>query len=74
MNWSENSYGKTEADFESIYLKEWLIILMLIEKSDKNPDEYNNHVMRGCGEVDGKPNCNGDCQHCVRKHCPYRKK
>ena len=43
-----------------------------IESSDKNPDEYNNHVMRGCGEVDGRPNCNRDCKHCMRKHCPYR--
>ena len=46
-----------------------------IDKSDKNPDEYNNHVMRACGEVDGrKPTCNRDCDHCMRKHCPYRKK
>ena len=43
-----------------------------IESSDKNPDEYKNHVMRGCGEVDGRPNCNRDCKHCMRKHCPYR--
>ena len=43
-----------------------------IEPSDKNPDEYNNHVMRACGEVDGRPNCNRDCKHCTRRHCPYR--
>ena len=45
-----------------------------IEPSTGNPDEYNNHVMRACGEVDGRPNCNRDCDHCMRKHCPYRKK
>ena len=45
-----------------------------IETSHKEPSEYNNHVMRACGEVDGKPNCNRDCDHCMRKHCPYRKK
>ena len=43
-----------------------------IEKSDKAPDEYNTHVMRACGEVDGRPNCNRDCKHCMRRHCPYR--
>ena len=37
-------------------------------------DDYDpaQHVMRACGEVDGKPNCNRDCKHCMRKHCPYR--
>ena len=33
--------------------------------------EYR-HVMRACGEVDGRPNCNRDCKRCMRKHCPYR--
>ena len=37
-------------------------------------DDYDSkaHVMRACGEVDGRPNCNRDCKHCMRKHCPYR--
>ena len=37
-------------------------------------DDYDPkaHVMRACGEVDGRPNCNRDCKHCMRKHCPYR--
>ena len=37
-------------------------------------DDYDpaQHVMRACGEVDGRPNCNRDCKHCMRKHCPYR--
>ena len=43
-----------------------------IENSDKSPYEYNNHVMRACGEVNGRPNCNRDCKHCMRRHCPYR--
>lgn len=43
----------------------------LIENS-QTESEINPHVMRACGEVDGKPNCNGDCKHCMRKHCPYR--
>lgn len=34
--------------------------------------EANPHVMRACGEVDGRPNCNRDCKHCMRRHCPYR--
>ena len=33
--------------------------------------EYR-HVMRACGEVDVRPNCNRDCKRCMRKHCPYR--
>jgi len=38
------------------------------------PEEkpQNPHVMRACGEVDGRPNCNRDCKHCMRRHCPYR--
>ncbi len=36
--------------------------------------DANPHVMRGCGEVDGRPNCNQECERCMRKHCPYRKK
>lgn len=37
-------------------------------------DDYDSkaHVMRACGEVDGRPNCNRDCKHCMRRHCPYR--
>ncbi|MBQ6900918.1 MAG: glutamate mutase L [Firmicutes bacterium] len=37
-------------------------------------DDYDPkaHVMRACGEVDGRPNCNRDCKHCMRRHCPYR--
>jgi len=39
-------------------------------------DDYDpaQHVMRGCGEVDGRPNCNHECWACMRKHCPYRDK
>ena len=46
----------------------------LIEKNHESADDYdsNAHVMRGCGEVDGRPNCNRDCKHCMRRHCPYR--
>ena len=42
--------------------------------ADLIEDDYDSaqHVMRGCGEVDGRPNCNRDCKHCMRKHCPYR--
>ena len=42
--------------------------------ADLVEDDYDpaQHVMRACGEVDGKPNCNRDCKHCMRKHCPYR--
>ena len=38
--------------------------------------EYDNaqHVMRACGEVDGRPNCNRECWACTRTHCPYRNK
>ena len=32
------------------------------------------HVMRACGEVDGRPNCNRECWSCMRTHCPYRDK
>ena len=39
-------------------------------------DDYDpaQHVMRGCGEVDGRPNCNHECWACMRTHCPYRDK
>ena len=42
--------------------------------ADLVEDDYDpaQHVMTACGEVDGKPNCNRDCKHCMRKHCPYR--
>ena len=42
--------------------------------ADLIEDDYDpaQHVMRGCGEVDGRPNCNRDCKHCMRRHCPYR--
>ena len=42
--------------------------------ADLIKDDYDSaqHIMRGCGEVDGRPNCNRDCKHCMRKHCPYR--
>ena len=44
------------------------------EPKTEPQDDYdsNAHVMRACGEVDGRPNCNRDCKHCMRKHCPYR--
>ena len=42
----------------------------LIENAGETP--VNPHVMRACGEVDGRPNCNHDCRHCTRRHCPYR--
>lgn len=33
----------------------------------------NPHVMRTCGEVDGRmPNCDRNCKLCYRKHCKYR--
>ena len=37
-------------------------------------DDYdsNAHVMRGCGEVDGRPNCDHQCKLCYRKHCKWR--
>lgn len=43
--------------------------------ADLIEDDYDpsQHVMRACGEVDGSPNCNRDCKHCMRRHCPYRK-
>ena len=44
------------------------------EKPAGTASEEYAHVMRACGEVDGRPNCNRDCDHCMRKHCPYRKK
>ena len=44
------------------------------EQKTEPADDYDSkaHVMRACGEVDGRPNCNRDCKHCMRKHCPYR--
>lgn len=44
------------------------------EAKSEPADDYDPkaHVMRACGEVDGRPNCNRDCKHCMRKHCPYR--
>ena len=44
--------------------------------STKPADDYDpaQHVMRACGEVDGKPNCNHECWACTRTHCPYRDK
>lgn len=30
------------------------------------------HVMRGCGEVDGRPNCDHNCKTCYRRHCKFR--
>lgn len=43
--------------------------------ADLIEDDYDpsQHVMRACGEIDGSPNCNRDCKHCMRRHCPYRK-
>jgi len=37
-------------------------------------DDYDPkaHVMRGCGEVDGRPNCDRNCRTCYRKHCKWR--
>ena len=33
----------------------------------------NPHVMRTCGEVDGRmPDCDHNCKLCYRKHCKYR--
>lgn len=33
----------------------------------------NPHVMRACGEVDGrKPDCDHNCRMCYRKHCKFR--
>ncbi len=37
-------------------------------------ETVNAHVMRACGEVDGKPNCSNECDTCFRTHCGYRKK
>lgn len=44
------------------------------EENKKSKDDYDpkQHVMRGCGEVDGKPNCDNNCKTCFRKHCKYR--
>ena len=47
----------------------------LVEKNHEASEDYYDskaHVMRACGEVDGRPNCNRDCKHCMRRHCPYR--
>lgn len=36
-------------------------------------DHDAQHVMRACGEVDGKgPSCDHNCRLCYRKHCKYR--
>ena len=45
-------------------------------KADAAADDYDaaQHVMRACGEVDGRPNCNHECWACMRTHCPYRDK
>ncbi|MGN0658205.1 MAG: GlmL-related ornithine degradation protein [Emergencia sp.] len=33
----------------------------------------NPHVMRDCGEVDGRmPSCDRNCRMCYRKHCKFR--
>lgn len=44
-------------------------------ESPETKDDYDAsaHVMRGCGEVDGKPNCDSNCGTCYRKHCKWRK-
>ena len=48
--------------------------MKVAEAKSEPADDYDPkaHVMRACGEVDGRPNCNRDCKHCMRKHCPYR--
>lgn len=45
--------------------------------AEKTPAEEcptrNPHVMRACGEVDGrKPDCDHNCRMCYRKHCKFR--
>ena len=42
--------------------------------SDAHDYDPAQHVMRACGEVDGRPNCNHECWACTRTHCPYRDK
>ncbi|MCI8609746.1 MAG: DNA mismatch repair protein MutL [Firmicutes bacterium] len=33
----------------------------------------DSHIMRACGEVDGRgPNCDRNCKLCYRKHCKFR--
>ena len=48
--------------------------MKVAEAKSEPADDYDPkaHVMRACGEVDGRPNCNRDCKHCMRKQCPYR--
>lgn len=43
-----------------------------IQKTEETYDS-EQHIMRACGEVDGKPNCDNNCKTCFRKHCKYRK-
>ena len=42
--------------------------------AENSKDDYDSaaHVMRGCGEVDGRPNCDRQCKLCYRKHCKWR--
>ena len=71
---AEKIGGATREEVEAAK-RETLAADRTIKKgADLVEDDYDpaQHVMRACGEVDGKPNCNRDCKHCMRKHCPYR--
>ena len=71
---AEKIGGATREEVEAAK-RETLAADRTIKKgADLVEDDYDpaQHVMRACGEVDGRPNCNRDCKHCMRKHCPYR--
>lgn len=64
--------AKREALLADRSIKKAADVLEEAPKTEEPKKEANPHVMRACGEVDGKPNCNHDCKHCTRRHCPYR--
>lgn len=59
--------GATAEEIERVK-KETLSADRISEQQAGNP-----HVMRACGDVDGrKPDCDRNCRLCYRKHCKYR--
>ena len=44
-----------------------------VEKAKQEAFAKNPHVMRACGDVEGRmPDCDRNCRLCHRKHCKFR--
>ena len=44
-----------------------------VEKAKQETFAKNPHVMRACGDVEGRmPDCDRNCRLCHRKHCKFR--